>query len=163
MSVQQSLIRGSVSGSEPDLSSMSRYDAFVGQRKQKRKLPDMEVDVDSELQIYRQDMVSLLEKSLAELYKVQLLVQAHRQLKRIMEVANSMASHKFKLNANDRDATIGQAGQNLLAVVATLELRQAETEHLVTAIKLKCAQLKLQQASSCTSSPLLPPERPHLP
>lgn len=63
MSVQRSPIRGSGSGSEPDLSSMSRYDAFVGQRKPKRKLLDMEVHLDSELQKYRQDMVSLLEKS----------------------------------------------------------------------------------------------------
>ncbi|CAH2083508.1 unnamed protein product [Euphydryas editha] len=40
-----------------------------------------------------------------------------------------MASHnKFKLNANDRDA-IGQAGQNVLALIAALEIRLAEAEH----------------------------------
>lgn len=64
-----------------------------------------------------------------------------------------MSQGTNKLNIGDKSA-INNHSQEILAVVAVLELQLAEAEHAVTAMKLKVASMELNyaSASSCSAS-----------
>ncbi|CAH2065213.1 unnamed protein product, partial [Iphiclides podalirius] len=79
---------------------------------------------------------------LAAMDKVQLLDAVHTAIKGIAAVANVTN----KLNMAHKAAISGHS-QDVLAVVSALELRLAETEHQVTALKLKCTSMELEAAS----------------
>ncbi|CAG4957534.1 unnamed protein product [Parnassius apollo] len=82
--------------------------------------------------------------------KVALLEKVHAALKGIVTVANASK----KLNLADK-TSIASLSQDILAYVATLEIRYGEKEQEVTALKLKCAQLELSVAQAQTL-PALP-------
>ncbi|CAG4983664.1 unnamed protein product [Parnassius apollo] len=84
--------------------------------------------------------------------KVALLERVHTALKGIATVANA----SNKLNLADKTSIVSLS-QDILAYVATLEIRYGEKEQEVTALKLKCAQLELSVAQAQT----LP--APHIP
>lgn len=115
MSVQRSPIRGSGSGSKPDLASKSREDAFVSQRKQ--KLPNMEIDINIKLQKYRQDMVSLLEKS-SEKQVAQLIREELAGIKTDMRCIKTMhenliqENNKLRNEVSNQNFTYNHAGTN---------------------------------------------------
>ncbi|CAK1602621.1 unnamed protein product [Parnassius mnemosyne] len=84
---------------------------------------------------------------ISTLDKVALMEKVHAALKGIATVANA----SNKLNLADK-TTIGSLSQDILAYVATLEIRLGEKEQEVTACKLKCAQLELSVAQTQTLS-----------
>ncbi|CAG4985884.1 unnamed protein product [Parnassius apollo] len=77
--------------------------------------------------------------------KVALLEMVHAALKGIATVANA----SNKLNLVDK-TSIASLSQDILAYVATLEIRYGEKEQEVTAFKLKCAQLEFSVAQAQT-------------
>lgn len=84
---------------------------------------------------------------LAAMDKVQLLDAVHAAVKGIALVANATN----KLNMTDK-GTISGHSQDILAVVSALELRLADAEHQVTALKLRCTTLELEAATPRTAA-----------
>lgn len=82
---------------------------------------------------------------LAALDKTQLIDEVYQAVKGISAVANATN----KLNMADKGAIAGY-NQDILAVVAALNVRLAEAEHAVTAMKLQVASMELQQVSAAS-------------
>lgn len=86
---------------------------------------------------------------LAAMNKIQLLDAVHTAVKGIAAVANAAN----KLNMADKGSISGHS-QDILAVVSALELRLADAEHQVTALKLKCTTMELEAAIPRTTGNL---------
>lgn len=85
------------------------------------------------------------DEGLASLDKAGLIDEAYQAVKGISAVANATN----KLNMADKGAIAGYS-QDILAIVATLNIRLAEAEHAVTAMKLKVASMELKQSAAPT-------------
>ncbi|KAH9628490.1 hypothetical protein HF086_015765 [Spodoptera exigua] len=87
---------------------------------------------------------------LAAMTKTELIERAYEAVKIISGVANAAN----KLNMADKTAISGQ-GQDILAVVAALNVRLAEAEHEVTAMKLRVASMELTVATAGVATQLI--------
>ncbi|KAL0858751.1 hypothetical protein ABMA27_011224 [Loxostege sticticalis] len=94
--------------------------------------------------------VAPAEVGLAAKSKVQLLDMVHAAIKGIAQVTNA----SNKLNIGDK-TTVASHSQDILAIVAALELKYAELEHQLTATKLQVAhaELDLSKRLLSTSGP----------
>ena len=78
----------------------------------------------------------------------ELIDGVYEAIKGISTVANATN----KLNMADKGTIAGHA-QDILAIVAVLNVRLAEAEHEVTTIKLKVASIELRTATAASSAP----------
>ncbi|KAL0809264.1 hypothetical protein ABMA28_011483 [Loxostege sticticalis] len=106
--------------------------------------------------------VAQAEVGLAAKSKVQLLDMVHAAIKRIAQVTNA----SNKLNIGDK-TTVASHSQDILAVVAALELKYAELEHQLTATKLQAAHAELDFSKRLLSAsgpgPVQPASLPAVP